>query len=586
MSNSETKNAIARIWKPPTLTRFEPVELTHVSHAVVRRWNDYSPHPPTAHDLDKVWSRVHSAWQSEGSLESVPSAMTRWVPWTLFYPPTEPRAWLGGEPNFVEHFAHWLETQRAFGPRLVATTIRVLLSQYPQKLDTFPRWLEIARTGLERESSRRLEAWRGRHANVGLLDQDGPARVARMLIASDGGFEKVRASLGLDDMAASLGFLRACVRAALFAGRNVIARARTVEDLTPFVSLVETAPKQLRFPELAPTIADAFLLPWVQKSPGPEVREAIRIFLVGHLGDPRTLHSPKWHGVSDDAVAVMRRWVVGANLEDFFAVIGITAYDRQWGYREAFWMAYAEREYIDNAWVVFGRDAAREAKSHFDRKMHHYGVLDGAQGDQSVIIMQIGDLIIVEGSHNWMCRIWKLQSKAAPQIGKNLYRKIGLTRNPDFLQRHAGSESGAWQSNLSEYIAQQTGRRCSYDDWYPKKRSKSESAKTGRPLATPTRTPPPTPPQALPKSSSSEPGVLTKRFSESATSPQALLRRMLAQPGTFEGRIAKCVGDNPGIKARDIAKDLQIDKTMVNHILYSNLMVFEKDAEHQWSLRL
>ena len=126
-----------------------------------------------------------------------------------------------------------------------------------------------------------------------------------------------------------------------------------------------------------------------------------------------------------------------------------------WRYRNAFWNAYLMRKYIDDAWVALGSDARRLADRILDNKYSCYGALNSR--DQSVLLMRIGSLTIIEWSHNGKCRIWITQTKNTPKLHQPQYLSSFLKNDTcQFDLVHAGAEYYRWQAELSNFIYSKT----------------------------------------------------------------------------------------------------------------------------------
>src|SRR5690606_38115463 len=146
-----------------------------------------------------------------------------------------------------------------------------------------------------------------------------------------------------------------------------------------------------------------------------------------HLGHPR-LRPEEWQGSSSDAQAVMLQWLISDTLNDFFDLLDITAFDRHWQVRKAFWQQYLDKGVVLDAWIVLGPEARGYGLGLLNQ-VHDYGSLQGAEATQSVLLMRIDDLIIAEWSHNGRCRIWRQGiDHGAPELYKLSYKAWELRR--------------------------------------------------------------------------------------------------------------------------------------------------------------
>lgn len=164
----------------------------------------------------------------------------------------------------------------------------------------------------------------------------------------------------------------------------------------------------LRFGHLKVPIAVALLKPFAKQKAPERARELVGNFLCQTIGDPR-IHRRHWHDIPEEVRNVLLRWLVGDSLEDFFRVLDRTALDRHWVYRRAFWLAYFDRELIDDAWIVVDPAAAPILRRNFAGEVRAGRLRRGAnvQVNHSVLLLCIRGVTIAEWSHNGKCRVWR-----------------------------------------------------------------------------------------------------------------------------------------------------------------------------------
>jgi hypothetical protein len=188
-----------------------------------------------------------------------------------------------------------------------------------------------------------------------------------------------------------------------------------------------------------------------------------------YLNDPRIAHA-EWAGVSDEAKRVMFRWLARASLEQFLAVVDHTAIGHQWEFRRAFWGAYIDRNHVHDVWVAFGSTGKARAKQLAqemeDPGMLSFSSLKGGSPDQAVLLLQIGELIVADWSHNGTLRIWREQHQRAPKLYNGEYQAVALRQVADFDQRHTGD----WQRYARDFIAEHTGIRIAVHEYMPRGR--------------------------------------------------------------------------------------------------------------------
>jgi hypothetical protein len=220
---------------------------------------------------------------------------------------------------------------------------------------------------------------------------------------------------------------------------------------------------------LAGRFADALLTPWSRRQPPDEVRSMLLDFFLRVYDDPRIESNQRyqWRDVSPAAIAVFMNWLAGDTLKGFFRVLEKTA-DEIWRYRQKFWMAYYQRQYIEEAWLVLGWNAESLVRRTMkDQLGLGYGTLEGAQPDQSVLILRIGGLIFTEWSHNGSLRAYRADDPVAPDLYEKRYVAYelrmplsmdfhdGMNQNPEL--RHMNSAGGTWQRKARDFIRKHTG---------------------------------------------------------------------------------------------------------------------------------
>jgi hypothetical protein len=228
------------------------------------------------------------------------------------------------------------------------------------------------------------------------------------------------------------------------------------------------------YPLLKTSFINSLLLPWQNATPDPDIKGQIQGFLVDRFGDPR-LGGASWNGVEENAMRVIRGWLVERALAQFLDVVDELALDHQWKYRRAFWMAYYERNTISDAWVAFAERGAREArqiaKRSNDSSWLRFGRLYGSNDENhAVLILRIGDLTIADYSHNGKCRLWKRGNKEAPQFYKDEYyhRDNFVNSDADSEDVHHNSPGYLWQGRVAAKISDITGIRINQKDYTPR----------------------------------------------------------------------------------------------------------------------
>lgn len=210
----------------------------------------------------------------------------------------------------------------------------------------------------------------------------------------------------------------------------------------------------------------AVLSPWRFAEPSEEHKAAlINILEEFGGGDPRA-KPEKWREVMDsvsDAYGVLIRWLTRASVRQFFDVVDRLMPDleskKMWAYRRAFWTSYLLSDdkgpSIDAAWVAFGEEGARLAKmtaqATGDKSFRAYGLQNDKSANHAALIMKIGDLTIVEWSHNAKYQVWKRRDRGAPELFQLRYRAGALYSAP-LDGAHLSPATYSWQKKVAEII--------------------------------------------------------------------------------------------------------------------------------------
>lgn len=452
------RDALRGTWRPPT-TPLSPTFLPKVVKELERNWADVSPQIPPEFELDQIIRQISEVWRTKGTLSSLSAKHRRWVPYSLYYPLNRKDLWLGHDSKFV---AALLELCRGT-PRLLISTLRQILLRYPTEVDAFTDLRDGVTCGVREMASPRLNEWKRRLQDYHLLDQDGPCKFAHVMKSTQESPDSFLLKAGFDQELAAGEFVRSAMREYLVDLESDLTRYPDLRNLADRFKFVASE-RSLRFPLDAHLVAHGLLRPFITQQPSPGIQEHITEFLLRYLKDPR-FERANWQRVEASSKGVFLRWISGATLEDFFALIAKNARESHWKYRHAFWRAYLKRDLISDAWVVLG-DKARRAALSVWKDVPPYGILrEAPDSSHSVLLLRIGSLTIAERSHDGSCRIWKNGNRWAPKFYERTYRSHQLMDGNDEKHDHHGSERFTWQNKLANSIRSETGYTVSYSEY-------------------------------------------------------------------------------------------------------------------------
>lgn len=314
------------------------------------------------------------------------------------------------------------------------------------------------------------DLWPERLDAFDLLDAEkAPKRLAEAVLTSDVPPLQVLDKAGLGSTGRQKGGL---AEAAFKVACRSIASRRGPSSLSLQQRLMAWARDgvvPLAFPTSWPDYASALFLPWTAQEPAAEHKAAVMDAAITYAGDPRT-RGRDWRGVAPEVRGVIIRWLTRASVEQFFDIVAeTTARPDMWADRRRFWTAYLRADHISAAWVAFGSAGAfrarQAAQRNNDAGLSMFGRLASGGGrtpEHAALIMEIGDLIIVEWSHNGRWYAWPKGSRDRPQLFRH------NTRNwPDYTpQELMGApesgvhhKEGGWKANVAHLIHRHTGLR-------------------------------------------------------------------------------------------------------------------------------
>ncbi|MDC0067612.1 EH signature domain-containing protein [Gammaproteobacteria bacterium] len=187
-----------------------------------------------------------------------------------------------------------------------------------------------------------------------------------------------------------------------------------------------------------------------QNLPDPVVEENQWPLVDSSLGGQKTLK---------DCLSVVKRWNVFQSINVFFKVIEETTqgegHSHQFPKRKNFWLGYFKQNAVSEAWILLGSKARvymRQLRETGNTEITNLrcGSLRGAQNEQSVLIMKVGLLTVVEWSHSGACRVWKSDDRRAPRLHLSTNEREDLMN--DALHRITHDHRGRWEPKLHGII--------------------------------------------------------------------------------------------------------------------------------------
>lgn len=423
----------------------QPVKLSALCQMLAQSVVTVQRVAPSPLSLQELYDSIRDCYLQGRPLTSLPTKTLKQAPWGFYYGEQH----LADATNFVAQYFQWLESlspQRQ--GRVLILLWYVLMQKYPMHSPSFA-WL-CHRLDSVLAISPRIKVRQVYKAcqNYALLSADGPDLFARDLL-TQGLREACTRRLFSEELFASQ-----FVRHGAECAQSLLSRALASPDnlalLRNFIAQYEQEePVRYLFPKSA-TI-NALLLPFVNKIPTEEIYKGlIRDFILRHFKDPR-VDNRLWHGAATAAQTVMERWLVAAQLQDFFSILRDTA-EPAWQERQRFWSRYLSLGVISKAWVILGKEARMTAKQT-TLPRNSFADLTGAMANQSVLLMQIDSLIVIEWSHSGACRLCDEADASVPNFYLDKYSGTELRPPMSLPVRHAGN----WKFSISQHIYQQTG---------------------------------------------------------------------------------------------------------------------------------
>ncbi len=319
---------------------------------------------------------------------------------------------------------------------------------------------------------RKDDIWPKLHDELKLFDsQEGPKRIAATVMQSASPvmriFDNANLSSGMRRKGglAEAAFRQACGTTAQLTGPS----ASTAQ--TRLMEWANAGDEGFIYPRAWCNYVDALFRPWRSAQPSEAHQNRLVDVVIKYAGDPRTTQGSKWSAIEErapEAYGVIMRWLTKASFEQFFAIVDqMTDRPDMWKERKRFWSKYlnANPSLISDAWVVFGKDgvllAEQVAKKNNNEAYRKFGRLGSGRTPQhTALIMKIGDLTVVEWSHNGKWNIWRQRDHGAPALHKYNTRNLPDYDAVDLMYAPLnGTHQGNWQRVVEYTIHQEIGLR-------------------------------------------------------------------------------------------------------------------------------
>jgi hypothetical protein len=418
--------------------------------------------PPAG--LQELHDRLVRA-RSEANWNSVTSRDWRDSPYVFAW--DAPGSSLGEDPVFLKRYLDYFDRGRK--ARDVRRLIAAFFLGYSSRSSCSLIIASEIRSALENNMSSSLTRWRDRQGRYSLFSDAGPVVVASYFLAAGEAYSEFTKETGIAPNDSP--FLRETFEQLIKIVSTRLGPSGEGAGLKRLWDWLIVG-RELRYNDVRSLgqIADTLLAPWQSTDPNLAVQLDLTDFFFKYYNHPR-LRAGNWQYVSESAIATVMRWNARRTIDDFFKILDASAPVEQWSYRNAFWSSYVNRHHIFEAWPVFGRIATSKARSLFKGTSQEgqFGELVSGNPDQSVLLIRIDRLVIVEWSHNGQC--WILgDGRQSPKFYERVYLASELRGFNSEGVRHDGKERGQWQGEVQNRIRDLTGIRMLPADYMPRGR--------------------------------------------------------------------------------------------------------------------
>ncbi len=443
----KTDDAIERMLETRFSTPPEPQRLMRVAQRILETWPDMAAPLPEERDrrriLEEFLDRIER-WQWEGTT----------------YADLNRAARLAFDPEFLNE--HRFARVRRFvldelavtgNCAFIVTAFRIYWESWAAGAPHSQALGEILGRHMQKADRRAcLKRWETLLAEAEALftPQAAPAQVAGLLLeAEDVAAARQTLKLralplrGLQEEALSL-WLRESGKA-----------AHEPKTAYRILEWLETDSQAARLPRLAADAIEALVRPWLSRDCPDRLRQEILDRLLRLYKDPRVHPGDPWPRVSEKVKEHLRHWLIGRDIDFFMDVIERSMSKenerRMWRDRRRFWEGLYKKGDITDSWVAFSDEAIHILRS-MEKGHIEYGrqIAGGARKRTSLLIMQIRNAIVVEGSHNYMVHVFCHGEQKAPRLHQHAYdcERIRYASKGHNQIRHLGN----WEARVLECI--------------------------------------------------------------------------------------------------------------------------------------
>jgi hypothetical protein len=293
---------------------------------------------------------------------------------------------------------------------------------------------------------RRLEAFGPRiqeliKALPGLFDKDrAPDELAQIMINADDPYQALK----------KIGF-----RAPHGQGLVQYAHSAFVKQIRP--RLRDRSERDRLFSWLMPTsgsvlqtgagpAVEALLSAWQHEMPPDNVRHEISEAIISAYNDPRLHRGGIWPGFDPDLRNVLLKWLTGQDMQFFCDMVTATQNSHMWPPRRDFWLSLHKDGMIDAAWVAPGAAARQYAQRNVSRAQtgnlsKRFARQLDRGANTTLLIMQIGNKIVVDGCHNYKTHIFRTDNPRAPKLYQSTYYCDDIMRSSPKSKSHSSIPS-------------------------------------------------------------------------------------------------------------------------------------------------